>query len=641
MISQLKRSLALLLIPFYGLYSIDYIYTGGAGGDWSLESNWSDNPGPDTGTIPNANTATITFNSVDTVAPAQSTGSTITIKGITNANTGSNTGNRVLSGNDTIQFSSGAGNAFIINSDVDDDLQFNVKTDISSNIDISGGAGAITFRKNVSGTGNMAISGAGTTVKFTNNTAVDTSWTGNIRVDDSATLNIGGSDDSTGAVMTSTGVLTFAHTLSGKTALSIDAKNQTSFGNTIKLINKGVSSGFTTIRLGPNNTSGAIIDWTGQISSYASDETTQTSFEREILIIADNFTNKSLKLSGDNSNFSMGTNPITIQKLSLLINHANAVGTNNASKLRVTLSGDAGIYSLGNRNIQGSLFVYGNTDGSTVTIGGDNQGAASGTTTYSGAVSLNTGDLAGNTRTVSLFSNNSENVVFSGVISDGGTNSMNLAKIGTGTVTLSGNNTYKGTTSINAGALVINGIQTGTGNITVASGSALYGTGTISANITSLAGTLSAGNGSSAVGKMTVAGSGSDLSNGTFVWDIGDLSGSEGVNWDLLEFSSVYDLSNLNGSPLNIYIHDTNSYIGPKGGIAGNTYKIMNNVINFDANYFNLSNNLINTNWTITESGGALFLSYQVVPEPETYLSISALILLLGMRFIRRKFNQK
>jgi autotransporter-associated beta strand protein len=61
-----------------------------------------------------------------------------------------------------------------------------------------------------------------------------------------------------------------------------------------------------------------------------------------------------------------------------------------------------------------------------------------------------------------------------GLISSGGT----LAKLGQGTLTLSGTNTYTGNTTVSAGQLVFGGPMTGTGNITVQDGATLAVTAT-------------------------------------------------------------------------------------------------------------------------------------------------------------------
>jgi autotransporter-associated beta strand protein len=67
---------------------------------------------------------------------------------------------------------------------------------------------------------------------------------------------------------------------------------------------------------------------------------------------------------------------------------------------------------------------------------------------------------------------------FSGVIGGGGRagiNHINLTKSGSGTQTLSGANTYVGTTTVNGGTLAITGTYTGGGAITVNAGATLSG----------------------------------------------------------------------------------------------------------------------------------------------------------------------
>ena len=78
---------------------------------------------------------------------------------------------------------------------------------------------------------------------------------------------------------------------------------------------------------------------------------------------------------------------------------------------------------------------------------------------------------------------------FSGVLQDGGAyggTGASLTKIGTGTLTLSGANTYTGGTTVSAGALLVNntrGSGTGSGPVTAVS-STLGGTGIISGAVT-------------------------------------------------------------------------------------------------------------------------------------------------------------
>lgn len=118
--------------------------------------------------------------------------------------------------------------------------------------------------------------------------------------------------------------------------------------------------------------------------------------------------------------------------------------------------------------------------------------------TTAGASTLTVGD--GNT-----------NSSFSGNITDGGiTKTLAINKIGTGTLTLSGIDTYNGGTAINGGTLLINNATgssgTGTNAVNINSGGTLGGTGFISSWVTNKAGgTLYPGSGGG-IGKLTLNG---------------------------------------------------------------------------------------------------------------------------------------
>lgn len=83
---------------------------------------------------------------------------------------------------------------------------------------------------------------------------------------------------------------------------------------------------------------------------------------------------------------------------------------------------------------------------------------------------------------------------FSGVAQDGGKaggTGGSLTKIGTGDLTLAGNNAYTGATAVNAGKLIVDGSIASSLHVTVAAGAALGGHGTVS-NISG-AGTIAPG----------------------------------------------------------------------------------------------------------------------------------------------------
>jgi fibronectin-binding autotransporter adhesin len=88
--------------------------------------------------------------------------------------------------------------------------------------------------------------------------------------------------------------------------------------------------------------------------------------------------------------------------------------------------------------------------GATLALGNFNQTIGS----LAGAGTVTNGST--NARTLTTGGDNTS-TAFSGVIQNGGPSATNLTKAGTGTFTLSGANTYTGTTTINAGTLALSG----------------------------------------------------------------------------------------------------------------------------------------------------------------------------------------
>lgn len=179
--------------------------------------------------------------------------------------------------------------------------------------------------------------------------------------------------------------------------------------------------------------------------------------------------------------------------------------------------------------------------------GGAGTLALTGTNSYSGGTLINqgtlqignggvTGSIIGNVVDNGILAfNRSDDVTFDGLVSGSG----GFSQAGTGSTSLTGNNTYNGATQVNSGTLYINGDQSSaTGGTNVASGAMLGGSGTLGGdvNIADRAGLSPGGKG--AAGNLNINGNLALSANSTLNYDMGQVVGGARIN----------DLTNVKGN---------------------------------------------------------------------------------------------
>ena len=241
--------------------------------------------------------------------------------------------------------------------------------------------------------------------------------------------------------------------------------------------------------------------------------------------------------------------------------------------------------------------------------------------------------------------NVSVNMALNGAISGSGA----LIKTNANTLTLGGANTYAGGTTVNQGALVVNG---SVGAVTVNTGGSLGGSGTVGAVTLTSGSFLNPGN---SPGLLTAASS-SWAAGSTYNWEIDQASGgTAGVNWDLFSVTGALDLSALSSTAkMNLVLQSLSSMddfsptaeyswvFAQAGSLVGAGLADGANVtdlFNITATAFNGGVGPVNGfRVEVGTLGGVRTLNLMAVPEPSTgAMLVFGLVGLVGMRVLRRK----
>jgi fibronectin-binding autotransporter adhesin len=230
-----------------------------------------------------------------------------------------------------------------------------------------------------------------------------------------------------------------------------------------------------------------------------------------------------------------------------------------------------------------------------------------------------------------------------------------LIKTGTGKLTLSGNNSYEGTTTVSDGILAVNGNQSSaTGDFSVAAAAALMGSGTIGGD-TTIAGFHNPGN---SPGIQTFTG---DLSysggSSTVLWELGantttnsPLAYDQIVVGGNLDFAGLTTLSlsfNATGSTVNWSdaFWDT-SRSWTLYSVAGTTTNFTNFVLAGSPGSWldtqptpqSLATARPDATFSISQDGNNVTIVYAVVPEPATLGAAGVgLVLAASLRAWRRR----
>jgi autotransporter-associated beta strand protein len=326
---------------------------------------------------------------------------------------------------------------------------------------------------NINGSGNTTISGV---------VADGNAFANNLTKAGAGTLTLSNTNTYTGTTTVSSGLLVAgadnvipdasAVIVGGAASASL---NFGAFNDSIASLTLGANSG-TAVSASQVTTTSGTLTLLGDVTTNASGNPTTAP------LIAGNL---NLGNAGSRT-FTVADSSGSAADLLVTANISGAAGLTKSGAGVMAVSGNntytgatnvnTGILAAGSNNAFGTNSAVTVGSGGTLTVAGNNNSIGS----LAGTGSVN--NAGGVAATLTTGADNST-TLFSGIISNGsGGSALSVDKVGTGTMTVTGANTYTGTTTISAGSLMVNnttGSGTGTGSVVVRNNAFLGGTGTI------------------------------------------------------------------------------------------------------------------------------------------------------------------
>jgi len=318
--------------------------------------------------------------------------------------------------------------------------------------------------------------------------------------------------------------------------------------------------------------------------------------------------------------------------LTLYLNGDNSSYAGTFTNLLVPTASNNAVVRFTNPNAgsANAKWVFNNTSAGKQTLEWTSNGGV-GTISFgslTGAGQIQSGSAG--TKTISAGALNL-NDNFAGTIANG-TGTVALTKIGNGTMSLFGANTYTGATTVSSGTLNVVGSLASGSAVSVASGATLRGTGTVGGATTIVSGgTLKAGISDSSIGTLTFS---STL----------DTTGAT-VSLKLNSTNGTFDALSANGVTLgNATLSLTE--LGSGTLTIGSTFKIVDNTSasSISGTFSGLAEGgtvTVGSNtFTISYIGGTgndITLTTSAIPEPATYAAAFGALALAGAVWNRRR----